>query len=45
LSTLKTTLEEEEERPEGGGVEPEWVVRGTTNEEGTSMVMVGAIEF
>jgi hypothetical protein len=44
LSTLRTPPEEEEERG-GGGAKPEWEGRGATKEEGTSIVMVGAIGF
>jgi hypothetical protein len=43
--TLRTPPEEEEERAGGGGAESERVVRGAAEVEGTSMVMVGDVEF
>jgi hypothetical protein len=45
LSALRTPPEEEEERARGEGPEPEQVVRGAAEEEGTSMVMVGVVGF
>jgi hypothetical protein len=45
LSPLKTPLEEEEEWSEGGGAVLERVERGVAEEEGTSIVMVGAVGF
>jgi hypothetical protein len=45
LSTLRTPPKEEEERDRGGAVESKWEERGATEDEGTSMVMVGAVRF